>query len=207
MKKLVAILALAASCTTTIAQTATSTAQAYDWTFWIEQNGTVHNGPIFRLSKTPFTIYFKGLPDNDYGVAATPNLEELPVDVKLETIFRVGNGLLVDTPNTKIAISDTGIIKKGWGSWNMWAYHDPAEVKLISGFQKMTMNADGTQTVGRLIDQLCVDTGAKDECRPIATPVFNKFFLMATRIPHLPKGAALQSTRWLEPRSVSIEFE
>ena len=207
MKKSLAILTLAALCTSAMAQSGTTTALAYDWTFWIEQNGAVQNGPIFRLAKAPFTFYFKGLPDNDYGLAATSNLEELPVDVKLDTIFRVGNGLLVDTPNTKIAISDKGIIKKGWGSWNMWAYHDASEVKYVSGFQKMAMNADGTQTLGRSIDQLCIDTGANDVCKPVGTPVFNKFFLMVTRIPHLAKGAALQSTRWLEPRSVTIEFE
>ena len=207
MKKTLAVITLAALCSATMAQTGAPTVQAFDWTFWIEQNGTVQNGPIFRLAKAPFTFYFKGLPDNDYGLAASANLEELPVDVKLDTIFRVGNGLLVDTPNTKIAISDVGIIKKGWGSWNMWAYHDPSEVKYISGFQKMAMNPDGTQTVARSIDRLCIDTGANDVCKPIATPVFNKFFLMVTRIPHLAKGAALQSTRWLEPKSVTIEFE
>ena len=207
MKKSLAAFALAALCACAMAQSVQPKAQAPGWTFWIEQNGGIQNGPHFRLTKTPFTFYFKGLPDNDYGLAATSNKEELPEDVKLDTIFRIGNGLLVDTPNTKIAISEKGVIGKGWSSWNMWAYHGPAESEYISGFQKSALNADGTQTVGRAIDQLCIDTGSKNICKPVTTPVFNKVFLIVTRVPHLLKGETIQTTRWLEPKSVTIEFE
>ncbi|GEM_PF-5714362 len=189
-----------------LACTALSAQATPAWTFWIEQNGVIQRGPAIRLKRAPFTFHFKGLPENDFGVAATVKAEELPDFDHLEAVFRVGNGLLVDQPNTKISVSDEGIVAKGWSSWNMWAWHGPEEKEFISGFQKRTPNKDGSITYTRRIDQLCVDDGTKDACTPVATSEFTKVYLIITRIPFVKEGG-LKATRWLEPVRVTLTFE
>lgn len=207
MKHTTAILVGTLFCVSAFAQTSAPLARAADWSFWIEQNGTIQKGPDFRLKKAPFTVNFKGLPNNDYGLTATPNKSELPSGAKLDTLFRVGNGLLIDDPNTKITINESGSIQKESSSWNLWAYHTPAETDMISGFQQKAVHADGTKTFARLINQLCLDDGVKDLCKPVGTPVVNKFYLVVTRIPHLVNNESIENTRWLEPKSATVEFE
>lgn len=178
-----------------------------EWSFWIEQDGQkFYPTKTLVLAKKPFTFNFKGLPESDYGLAATSVLEELPTPDNLDAAFRVSNGLLVDDPNTKISISGPGLINKGWSSWNMWAYHSPLEAGLISSFQSRTMNADGTVTLSRGINMMCLDDGQRDVCKPTSAPVFAAFHMLVTRIPHLKQGQSIKETRWLDPRLVSVQF-
>lgn len=207
MKKMLVLLTLILISSLSLAQTDKAKPQASTWSFWVEQNGVVKTGPLIRLTKAPFAIYFKALPGNDFGVAASPNVQELAYSGQLDGIFRAGNGLLIDSPNTKISVSEAGAIKERRSSWNFWAWHDSSEADAISSFQKNSINPDGTRTWARLVDQICIDDGTKDVCKPVNTPVFNKFHLLITRIPHLQKGEDIQSTRWLEPKTATIEFE
>lgn len=178
-----------------------------EWSFWVEQDGQkFYPTKTLVLAKKPFTFNFKGSTESDYGLAATSVLEELPTPDNLATAFRVSNGLLVDDPNTKISINGPGLISRGWSSWNMWAYHAPLEGGLISSFQARTANADGTITLSRAIDKLCVDDGQRDVCKPTSSPVFTTFHILVTRIPQLREGQSIKETRWLDPRLVSVQF-
>ena len=179
---------------------------ADSWSFWIEQGGRIFRGSQIRLAKAPFTFHFQGPAGHAYGLAATANPAELPDDASLPSVFRATNGLLIDAPNSKISINDVGVIEKGWSSWNLWVYHPPGEKDLISGFHTRTNTGDGKEILSRSIDQLCLDDGEKDRCKPISTPVLRKFQVLITLIPPLAKGQGLADTRWVEPQRVGIEF-
>ncbi|MES2956695.1 MAG: hypothetical protein V4792_00835 [Pseudomonadota bacterium] len=182
-------------------------ANGNEWSFWIEQDGRKFQPEsALVLAKKPFAISFRGSPDDDYGFAATSVLGELPRTDDLSSVFRASNGLLVDDPNTKISISGPGVIKKGWSSWNMWAYHAPSEVDLISGFQVRTANPDGTVTLTRTVDTLCLDDGHCDICGPIGSTAFSTVHALVTRTPILRAGQSIRDRRWLDPKVVSIEF-
>lgn len=179
-----------------------------DWDFWIQQGTEVHHGPgTVKLKRAPFTIRFKGAAGNAYGFAAMIDGAEMPATTDLGKLFRAGNGLLVDKPNTKISVSDKGVVAKGWSSWNMWAYHPASESQFITGFQRRTANADGSVTLERTIDTMCTDNGSKDICTPAAQVPYSKFYAMITTIPDLTAGQKIDDTRWLGPKLLTIEFE
>ncbi len=179
------------------------------WEFWVEQDGQVQHDPaVVHLKPAPFRIRFHGAASNTYGVAATAAPKELPnAGGNLGTVFRAGNGLLIDQPNTKISISAPGIVAKGWSSWNMWAWHDPTEKGFISGFQQRSLDPDGTATVTRTIDTLCVDDGAKDRCTASAAPPYASFDMLLATIPDLAPGQKITDTRWLAPKRVTVVFD
>lgn len=174
---------------------------------WIQQDGKAFpaTSPI-KLKRAPFEVVFRGPAANDYGLAAATKAEELPKSGDLSSVFRFGNGLFVDDPNTKISISAPGVIGKGWSSWNMWAYSSPNDPEYISGFQKRAVNADGTVLLTRTIDKLCVDDGEKDACHPVSKPVYKRFFALVTTLPPLLPGQKADATRWLNPTTLEIEF-
>lgn len=178
------------------------------WEFWIQQGDKVfHNPSTVILKNAPFQVSFRGPAEYTYGVAATASVQELPQTGKLSSVFRVGNGLMIDEPNTKISINAPGVIAKGWSSWNMWAYHGPSEKDFISGFQSRVVNEDGTVTLTRNIDQLCVDDGEKDTCQSISRPVFGKLYALIAAVPHLRSNERITDTRWVLVKKLSIAFE
>lgn len=178
------------------------------WEFWIEQGDKVfHNPSTVTLKKAPFQVKFRGPTEYTYGVAATASQQELPRSGNLSSVFRAGNGLSIDNPNTKISISAPGIIAKGWSSWNMWAYHAPSEVGFISGFQDRVMNEEGTATLIRNIDRLCIDDGERDACKAISQPVFSKFYALIAAIPQLRSNEKITDTRWILVKNIEITFE
>ena len=178
------------------------------WEFWIQQGDAIYHDPsVVKLKRAPFVIRFHGPAGNAYAFAATVNAAEMPPTKDLGKLFRVGNGLLIDKPNNKISVSGSGVIAKGWSSWNMWAWHASTEPQFISGFQQRTANADGTVVLERTIETMCTDNGSKDLCSTVAQAPYGKFYAMITTMPDLAPGQKIEDTRWLSPKQLTVEFE
>lgn len=178
------------------------------WEFWIQQGDKVfHNPSAVVLKNAAFQVKFRGPAEYAYGVAATASAQELPQSGKLGSVFRFGNGLMIDEPNTKISINAPGVITKGWSSWNIWGYHAPSEAGLISGFQTRVVNEDRTVTLTRNIDQLCIDDGENDRCQAISRPVFGKVHALIAAVPQLRPHEKITDTRWVLVKRLSITFE
>jgi len=191
-----------AGCAGTGARQDYDTGQPVHWRAWIEQEGVRHALPgTATLRKLPFEIHIVGDDEKSaYGYAASVNKDELPPLSGMPLLFRVSNGLLVDDPNTKIAVSAAGVVKKQQSSWNMWAYQAPGDGKLISGFQKKLKDKDGRVEYVRRIDTLCVDDGMKDTCAPISrSPVNAVYGMMAGVRPG-------SRTTFFEPAYVHLVF-
>jgi hypothetical protein len=172
------------------------------WQAWIEQDGQKYELPgSVILRKAPFEIHFVGNdPQHGYGYAATINRNELPSLDHAALLFREGNGLFVDSPNTKIAVADVGVVQKQHSSWNMWTYHAPNESGGdISGFQRRSALKDGRVEYVRKIDTLCMDNGSKDICSPIDRSGINSIFGMMI-------GVSFSPTTFFDPAFVTIEF-
>jgi hypothetical protein len=183
-------------------------ADVASWDFWIQQGDAIYHAPSFvKLKREPFIIRFRGATGNSYAFAATVDESEMPAPGDLGKLFRAGNGLLVDKPNNKITVSGSGVMAKGWSSWNMWAYHSPAEPQFISGFQQRTPNPDGSVLLERKIDLMCTDSGSKDLCNTVAQVPYGKFYAMITTMPDLAPGQKIEDTRWLSPKRLTVEFE
>ncbi len=178
------------------------------WEFWIQQGDAVYHDPsAVKLKRAPFVIRFHGPAGNSYAFAATVNAAEMPPITDFGKLFTVGNGLLIDKPNNKISVSGSGVMAKGWNSWNMWAWHAPTEPQFISGFQQRTAKADGTVVLERTIETMCTDNGSKDVCGSVAQVPYAKFFATITTIPELASGQKIDDTRWLGPKQLTVEFE
>lgn len=192
----------AAGCAGTGSKPGAYTGQPVHWHAWIEQGGVRHPLPgTATLKKAPFEIHVVG--DDEkfaYGYAATVDKNELPPLNQMPLLFRVSNGLLVDEPNTKIAVSAASVVRKQKSSRNMWAYHAPGEARLISGFQKKVKDKDGRVEYIRQIDTLCVDDGMKDTCTPIARSRIAAIYGMMAGV------RVSQRTTFFEQAYVHFEF-
>jgi hypothetical protein len=172
------------------------------WRAWIEQEGVRHPLPgTVNLKKAPFEIHVTGDDEKySYGYAASVGKEELPPLDRMPLVFRVGNGLLVDEPNTKIAVSDAGVMRKQQSAWNMWTYQPPEQRRYISGFQKRLKNREGRVEYVRRIDTLCVDDGMKDTCEPIARSRIGAVYGMMAGV------LVGERTTFFEPAYVNLVF-
>ena len=205
MGRLFSILAaslLLAGCAGTGVRQDYDTGPQVHWQAWIEQAGVRHPLPgSVTLKKSPFEIHVVG--DDEkfaYGYAASVDKEELPPLGRMKLVFRVSNGLLVDEPNSKIAVSAAGVMKKQQSSWNMWAYHLPGKDGTISGFQRKLPGKDGRVEYVRRIDTLCIDDGMKDTCEPITRSRIGAIYGMMT-------GVRMEEhTTFFEPAYVHLVF-